>query len=113
MASLTGITRWGNLCRGGVAATNLKETNPALYADLMNRLKRIEGQARGIQRMLEEGHDCEQILIQLGAMKAAINRVGMKAMACNLGQRVVEAIRNGQPTEDVVDEAIEHFLKLG
>ncbi len=91
----------------------IKEINPALYEDLMRRMKRIEGQARGIQRMLEEGEDCEAILIQLGAMKAAINRVGMKAVACNLGHRVVEAIKTGNSTEDAVEDAIEHFLKLG
>lgn len=91
----------------------IKEVNPALYEDLVRRLKRIEGQARGIQRMLEEGDDCEQILIQLGAMKAAINRVGMKAVACNLGHRVVEAIQTGSSAEDAVDEVIEQFLKLG
>lgn len=91
----------------------IKEINPALFEDLMRRMKRIEGQARGIQRMLEEGDDCEQILIQLGAMKSAINRVGMKAVACNLGHRVVDAIKNGGDTEDAVDEVIEQFLKLG
>jgi len=94
-------------------ATNLKETNPALYEDLIRRMRRIEGQARGIQRMLEEGDDCEQVLIQLGAMKAAIQRVGMKVVACTLGQRVVEAVKTGAPTEDAVDEAMEAFLKLG
>jgi DNA-binding FrmR family transcriptional regulator len=92
---------------------NIKEANPALYEDLMRRMKRIEGQARGIQRMLEEGDDCEQLLIQLGAMKAALNRVGMKAVACNLGHRVVDAVKNGGSTEDAVDEVIEQFLKLG
>jgi CsoR family transcriptional regulator, copper-sensing transcriptional repressor len=91
----------------------IKETNPDLYEDLMRRMKRIEGQARGIQRMLDEGEDCEQILIQLSAIKAAINRVGMKAVACNLGHRVVDAIKNGTSTEDAVDEVIEQFLKLG
>lgn len=91
----------------------LKETNPSLYEDLMRRMKRIEGQARGIQRMLEEGDDCEQVLIQLGAMKAAINRVGMKAVACNLSHRVIDSIKAGGNTDDAVDEFIEHFLKLG
>lgn len=92
---------------------NIKETNPALYDDLMRRMKRIEGQARGIQRMLEEGEDCEQVLIQLGAIKSAVNRVGMKAVGCNLGHRVMEAIKNGGSTEDAVDEVIDQFLKLG
>lgn len=91
----------------------IKSMNPDLYEDLIKRMKRIEGQARGIQRMLEETEECEQILIQLGAMKAAINRVGMKAVACNLGHKVVSAIQSGASADDAVDEAIEDFLKLG
>lgn len=92
---------------------NIKEANPSLFEDLMRRLKRIEGQARGVQRMLDEGEDCEQILIQLGAMKAAINRVAMKAVACNMGHRIMDSIQQGQPADDAVDEVIEQFLKLG
>ncbi|MGE5675884.1 MAG: metal-sensitive transcriptional regulator [Mycobacterium leprae] len=91
----------------------IREVNPELYEDLMRRMKRIEGQARGIQRMLEEGDDCEQVIIQLGAIKAAVNRVGMKAVACNLGHRVVDALKTGGSPDDAVDEVIEQFLKLG
>ena len=43
---------------------------------LVNRLKRIEGQVRGLQRMIEEGRDCESILIQLAAVRSAIEGVG-------------------------------------
>lgn len=39
--------------------------------DLTERLKRIEGQARGIQKMIEDGRDCEQIMNQVSAVKAA------------------------------------------
>lgn len=92
---------------------NIKEHNQALYEDLMRRLKRIEGQARGIQRMLDEGQDCEQVLIQLGAMKAAINRVGMKAAACNMGYQITEAVKRGDNPTDAVDDVIEQFIKLG
>lgn len=92
---------------------NVKEHNPALYEDLMRRLKRIEGQARGIQRMLDEGQECEQVLIQLGAMKAAINRVGMKAAACNMGFQISEAMKRGENPSDAVDDVIEQFIKLG
>lgn len=92
---------------------NIKEKNPALYEDLMRRLKRIEGQARGVQRMLEEGQECEQVLIQLGAMKAAINRVGMKAAACSMGIQVTEALKRGEDPSRAVDEVIEQFIKLG
>lgn len=43
---------------------------------LLNRLKRVEGQVRGIERMIEEGRDCESIITQLGAVRAAIEGVG-------------------------------------
>ena len=43
---------------------------------LVNRLKRIEGQVRGLQKMIEEGRDCESIMTQLVAVRAAIEGVG-------------------------------------
>jgi DNA-binding FrmR family transcriptional regulator len=43
---------------------------------LLNRLKRLEGQIRGIERMIEDGRDCESIITQLGAVHAAIGGVG-------------------------------------
>jgi DNA-binding FrmR family transcriptional regulator len=44
---------------------------------LLKRLKRIEGQVRGIERMIEEGRDCESIITQLGAVRSAIESVGV------------------------------------
>jgi DNA-binding FrmR family transcriptional regulator len=44
---------------------------------LLKRLKRIEGQVRGIERMIEEGRDCESIITQLGAVRSAIEGVGV------------------------------------
>ena len=44
--------------------------------DVLMRLKRIEGQIRGLQRMVESGVDCPDILTQVGAVTAAIKRVG-------------------------------------
>lgn len=92
---------------------NIKEHNQLLYEDLIRRMKRVEGQARGIQRMLEEGEECEQILIQLAAMKAAIHRVGMKAVACSMSKRISDALQSGQNPEDAADEVIDQFMKLG
>ena len=43
------------------------------YKDLMNRLSRIEGQVRGVRRMVEEGAYCPDILIQVSAVNAALN----------------------------------------
>ncbi len=44
---------------------------------MKNRLKRIEGQVRGLQRMIDEQRDCEAILTQLMAARAALDRVGL------------------------------------
>lgn len=43
---------------------------------LINRLKRIEGQTRGVQKMIENGRDCEAILTQLAAVRSAVESVG-------------------------------------
>jgi CsoR family transcriptional regulator, copper-sensing transcriptional repressor len=43
---------------------------------LINRLKKIEGQTRGLQKMIEDGRDCESILTQLAAVRSAIENVG-------------------------------------
>lgn len=47
---------------------------------LVTRLKSIEGQARGIQRMLEDGRDCQEILDQLAALRAASHAANMQAL---------------------------------
>jgi len=43
---------------------------------LLNRLKRLEGQVRGVERMVEEGRDFESIVTQLGTVRSAIEGVG-------------------------------------
>lgn len=45
--------------------------DPARRQDLIDRLKRIEGQARGIQKMIEDGRDCDAVIHQVSAMKSA------------------------------------------
>jgi CsoR family transcriptional regulator, copper-sensing transcriptional repressor len=59
--------------RAGKARQTMSEED----ARILNRLARIEGQVRGLQRMIEQGKDCEEILAQLAAVKAALDRVGI------------------------------------
>lgn len=51
---------------------------------LLNRARRIEGQARGIQRMLEEGRDCADIVRQVAAVRAAVDRLGYELVVESL-----------------------------
>lgn len=63
--------------------------NPEQLQALLHRMRRLEGQARGVQRMMEEGRDCKDVLVQLSAMKAAINRVAMHLIANNMEQCIL------------------------
>jgi CsoR family transcriptional regulator, copper-sensing transcriptional repressor len=51
---------------------------------LVNRLRRIEGQVRGLQRMIEEGRDCAEVVIQLAAVQAALDRAGHHLVSSSL-----------------------------
>jgi len=62
---------------------------------LVKRLKRVEGQIRGIQKMIENGRDCESIITQLGAVRSAIEGVG----ALVLSNYMKLCFRGGSETE--------------
>jgi DNA-binding FrmR family transcriptional regulator len=63
---------------------------PASTEQLVVRLRRAEGQLRGVQRMLEEGADAQQVLTQLAAVKAAVDQVGIHLMSERLRTCVAE-----------------------
>ena len=78
--------------------------------DLMNRLKRIEGQVRGLQRMLEEDAYCPDVLTQASAVNSAINSFCRVLLTNHLRTCVAEDIRAGR--DEVVDELADTLQKL-
>ena len=78
--------------------------------DLMNRLKRIEGQVRGLQRMLDEDAWCPDILTQASAVNSALNSFCKTLLASHLRTCVTEDIRAGH--EDTMDELMDTLQKL-
>lgn len=66
---------------------------------LLNRLNRIEGQVRGISRMVEQDRDCLDILTQLHAVRAAVRRVETELLKTHLGQCVADAMTSGDAAE--------------
>jgi Uncharacterized protein conserved in bacteria len=78
--------------------------------DLMNRLKRIEGQVRGLQRMLEEDAYCPDILTQASAVNSAINSFCRVLLTNHLRTCVAEDIRAGH--DETVEELAETLQKL-
>lgn len=77
--------------------------------ELVNRMKRIEGQARGVQRMLEENRDCEEIILQLAAMRAALSKVGMSLMSDHF--RACLAKEEAE-REEALERAARMFLRF-
>ena len=72
--------------------------------DLMKRLHRIEGQTRGVEKMVDENRDCREVLQQLAAIKSAVQQVSLivaRSYAC----QCLEG-GEGKSQEEVVDELI-------
>ena len=82
------------------------------HANLKNRLARIEGHIRGVSRMIDEGKDCESILIQLAAIEAACRKVSQILLETHLTECVVDGIKNGDEivTIESLKSALKHYL---
>ncbi|MEN1934244.1 metal-sensing transcriptional repressor [Paenibacillus sp. 102] len=74
---------------------------------IMNRLKRIEGQVRGIQNMIENDRYCVDILVQISAINAAMKKVGMGILKNHTNHCVSSAIKEGNG-----DAAIDELMKV-
>ena len=80
------------------------------YQDLITRLNRIEGQVRGVKKMLEEDRYCVDILTQVSAITNGLNAFNKKLLANYIKSCVVNDIRAGD--DSVVDELCETLQKL-
>jgi len=76
-----------------------------------NRIKRIEGQLRGILRMMEEDKDCKEVITQLSATRSAIDRTIGVIVGSNLVECVQNANEKGEDTEALVKEAVNLLVK--
>ena len=77
---------------------------------LLNRLNRIEGQIRGIKKMIEEDAYCNDILVQSAAAGAALNSFSKNLLAAHIHTCVARDIREGK--DEVIDELIDTMGKL-
>ncbi|MDI3328318.1 MAG: metal-sensitive transcriptional regulator [Alicyclobacillaceae bacterium] len=82
------------------------------YTDAMkNRLKRIEGQVRGIMGMMEREESCKDVVTQLSAVRAAIDRLIVYVIGSNMENCIRNEVEKGQPADQVIREAIELLMK--
>ncbi|MGI5058126.1 metal-sensing transcriptional repressor [Treponema pectinovorum] len=80
------------------------------YKNLTNRLCRIEGQIKGIKRMLENNCYCPDILIQVSAVNSALNSFNKVLLASHLRTCVIDDIKNDK--EGIIDELVATLQKL-
>ena len=78
------------------------------------RLKRIEGQVRGIMNMVQKDVPCEDILVQIGAAKSALHKTGQVILEGHLHHCVLDGIAHGNSDEtiDKLAKAIEQFSRM-
>ena len=80
------------------------------YKTLINRLSRIEGQVRGVRKMVENDAYCVDILTQVSAIQAALNGFNRELLSNHIRTCVIDDIRNGN--DEIVDELVQTLQKL-
>jgi DNA-binding FrmR family transcriptional regulator len=82
--------------------------------NLHKRLNRIAGQIKGVDKMIDEDVPCEDILIQINAVKSALHKVGQIILEGHLNHCVREGIEHGNADKTIADfaKAVEHFSRI-
>lgn len=82
--------------------------------NLHNRLKRVDGQIKAIDRMIEQDVPCEDIIIQINAAKTALHKIGQVVLEGHLNHCVKDGIEHGDADKTIADfaKALEYFSRL-
>lgn len=82
--------------------------------NLHNRLKRVDGQIKAIDRMIEQDVPCEDIIIQINAAKTALHKIGQVVLEGHLNHCVKDGIEHGEAEKTIADfaKALEYFSRL-
>lgn len=97
-------------CNDKNDSSRTKHRTPEEHKKLINRLSRIEGQIRGIRKMVEEDAYCPDILIQASAVNAAINAFSRELLSNHIKTCVTEDVRAGR--DQTIDELLETLQKM-
>lgn len=89
-------------------------SDPLDIGATVNRLKRIEGQVRGLIKMIEANKPCEDILIQISSAKSALHKTGQIVLESYLHKLILDGIKDADEHEAVhkLSSAIEQFSRM-
>lgn len=90
----------------------IDQVSAEIKDDLNKRLRRIEGQVRGLQRMIEEDRPCQEVVYQVAAVKAAVVQVAMTILSNQLASCLTEEVAKGGSPETAVKQFTEIFKKF-
>ncbi|MCY0876999.1 MAG: metal-sensitive transcriptional regulator [Firmicutes bacterium] len=76
-----------------------------------NRLKRVEGQVRGVLAMMDDGRPCADIVVQLSAIRSAIDRLTVQVVASQMEQCLHMDIAASKDISETLEEALRLFMK--
>lgn len=92
--------------------THSHSHNPEDVKAIVNRLAKACGHLEAVKRMVEDGRDCSEVLIQLAAVKAAINNAGKELLKEHISHCIVEAVEaNDSQAIEELNNAIDKFIK--
>jgi CsoR family transcriptional regulator, copper-sensing transcriptional repressor len=74
--------------------------------ELLTRLRKVEGQVRGIQKMIEEQRECTDVIRQVVAASRALDKVGFMITSCSLRNCLTKSAATGEEPGDVIDDAV-------
>ena len=87
-------------------------TDEKSRTDLLNRLKRAEGQLRGIQRMIEEGQPCLDIASQMAAVRKALDSTYLRMTVCFMQQELQHRLGSKGPSDEQLDAVLGDVQEL-
>ncbi len=111
------ITLWGYMVFGDMDKEKLmtkEQENRESHKNILSRLTRIEGQIGGIRKMVENGRDCEEIIIQLSAVSSALTNTAKLFLQDHIEHCVVNGIARGETEETLksLQRVVDQFAKM-
>ncbi len=79
---------------------------------IMNRLRRIEGQLRGVLNMMEREQGCRDIITQLSAIRAGVERVQMYVIGSNMERCIRDEVTSGMSSDEAIQEVIHALMQI-
>ncbi|AKL96428.1 hypothetical protein CACET_c29840 [Clostridium aceticum] len=90
----------------------MKEHHHPQQKKIINRMSRVIGHAEAIKRMYAEGKECSEILIQIAAVKSALNNIGKLILEDHINHCIIEAVENkDHQVLEKLNDAIDKFIK--